>query len=94
MPDITLRSQVPEVMADEKEHRRRIAQRANVGLPIDGSYPMTRPLLLKSYTVAGVPTAADWEGGIIYVSNETGGKTVAFSDGTNWRRVQDRAIVS
>jgi len=31
---------------------------------------------------------------VIYVSNETGGATLAFSDGTNWRRVQDRAVVS
>ena len=30
----------------------------------------------------------------VYVSDETGGATLAFSDGTNWRRVQDRAIVS
>ena len=30
----------------------------------------------------------------VYVSDESGGATLAFSDGTNWRRVQDRAIVS
>ena len=48
----------------------------------------------KTYTVAGVPSAASYPRGIIYVSNETGGATLAFSDGTNWRRVQDRAIVS
>ena len=48
----------------------------------------------KTYTVAGVPSAASYPRGIIYVSNETGGATLAFSDGTNWRRVQDRAVVS
>ena len=32
--------------------------------------------------------------GLIFVSNEAGGATIAFSDGINWRRVQDRAIVS
>jgi len=48
----------------------------------------------KSYTVATVPAAATYPRGIIYVSNETGGATLAFSDGTNWRRVQDRAVVS
>lgn len=53
-----------------------------------------QPWNLPSYTVAGVPTASDWESHIIYVSNESGGKTLAFSDGVNWRRVQDRAIIS
>lgn len=49
---------------------------------------------LRSYTVATVPSASVFAQGMIYVTNETGGATVAFSDGTNWRRVQDRAIVS
>ncbi len=31
---------------------------------------------------------------LVFVVDETGGPTLAFSDGTNWRRVQDRAIVS
>jgi len=44
------------------------------------------------YTVATLP--AQKEGRIIYVSDETGGATTAFSDGTNWRRSQDRVIVS
>ena len=48
--------------------------------------------IFKSFTVATLPTAVT--GGFIYVSDETGGATMAFSDGTNWRRVQDRAIVS
>lgn len=32
--------------------------------------------------------------GMVIVSNETGGRVPAFSDGTNWRRVTDRAVVS
>lgn len=47
---------------------------------------------LTGYTVATVPTVIS--GGMIYVSDETGGAVPAFSDGTNWRRVTDRAIVS
>ena len=47
-----------------------------------------------TYTVATVPAAATYPRGVIYVSNETGGATLAFSDGTNWRRVQDRSVVS
>lgn len=48
-----------------------------------------------SYTVGTVPSAStNGAGSIIYVSNETGGATPAFSDGTNWRRVADRAVIS
>ena len=31
---------------------------------------------------------------IVYCTDETGGSIPAFYDGTNWRRVSDRAIVS
>lgn len=48
----------------------------------------------KSYTVVGLPAAATYPRGVIYVSNESGGAVLAFSDGTNWRRVTDRAVVS
>lgn len=51
------------------------------------------PLQCASFTVATLPPATP-AGQMIYVSNEIGGATLAFSDGTNWRRVQDRAIVS
>lgn len=50
--------------------------------------------LLKSYAKAALPAASSFPGGMIYVSDEAGGATPAFSDGTNWRRVADRAIVS
>jgi hypothetical protein len=53
------------------------------------------PARLASYAVAGLPSAATaGAGGMIYVSDESGGATPAFSDGTNWRRVSDRAVVS
>ena len=52
------------------------------------------PVRVKSYSVSGVPSASTAEGQIIYVSNETGGAVLAFSDGTNWRRVTDRAVIS
>jgi len=46
-------------------------------------------------TVATLPSAANsGAGAIIYVSDETDGATLAFSDGSNWLRAQDRAIVS
>ena len=46
-----------------------------------------------SFLVASLPSAAQ-PGQMIYVSDETGGSVMAFSDGTNWRRITDRAIVS
>jgi len=50
---------------------------------------------LESYTVAGVPSASTHgAGAMIYVSDETGGATMAFSDGTNWKRCSDLATVS
>ena len=51
------------------------------------------PLQLPKFTVANLPTNAN-EAGFIYVSDESGGAVPAFYDGTNWRRVTDRAIVS
>ena len=50
-------------------------------------------LRLGSYVVADLPSATT-PGRMIYVSDETGGAIPAFSDGTNWRRVTDRAVVS
>jgi hypothetical protein len=49
---------------------------------------------LPSSTVALLPDPELYEGRIIYVSNEAGGAVIAFSDGTDWRRVTDRAVVS
>jgi hypothetical protein len=50
-------------------------------------------LVLPSYTTTTLPSASA-PGAMIYVTNESGGAVPAFSDGTNWRRVTDRAIVS
>jgi len=48
-----------------------------------------------SYTVGTLPSASALGAGtIIYVSNEAGGATTAFSDATNWRRHADRNVVS
>lgn len=47
------------------------------------------------YLVASLPTIGDFSAGaVIFVPDEAGGSVIAFSDGTNWRRVTDRAIVS
>ena len=46
-----------------------------------------------SFVVASLPSAAQ-PGQMIYVSDETDGSVMAFSDGSNWRRITDRTIVS
>jgi len=62
--------------------------------------PMTKldvdgPIRPKSYRVTALPSAAsNGAGAIIYVSDETGGAVLAFSDGVNWRRVTDQAVVA
>ena len=53
---------------------------------------MSLPMILAEYTVTTLPTGVT--GAMIYVSNESGGAVPAFFDGTNWRRVTDRAIVT
>jgi len=52
------------------------------------------PTPLPSYTVLTLPDVVAYARVMIYVSDETGGPVPAFSDGTNWRRVTDRNIVS
>jgi hypothetical protein len=71
--------------------------RANASLPKDGTEAMAAPLKVSSLTVSqltGDYAASLWTNAMIYVSDETGGAVLAFSDGTNWRRVTDRNIVS
>ena len=63
-------------------------------LGFDVATDATLLIQAKTYTVAGVPSAATYPRGIIYVSNETGGAVLAFSDGSSWRRCTDRAVVS
>ena len=54
----------------------------------------------KAFAVATLPNPASYDPEVngraayVYVSDESGGATLAFSDGTNWLRVQDRTIVS
>ena len=49
--------------------------------------------VLPSYTTSTLPSATV-SGAMIYVTNESGGAVPAFADGTNWRRVTDRAIIT
>jgi len=52
-------------------------------------------LRVKSVAKASLPAAgAQGAGAILFVSDEAGGATLAFSDGASWRRVADLAVVS
>jgi hypothetical protein len=48
---------------------------------------------LAVHTLANLPSGAV-EGQMIYVADEAGGAVPAFFDGSDWRRVTDRAVVS
>jgi hypothetical protein len=52
------------------------------------------PHRLKSYAKAALPAANANGDAIVMVTDEAGGYVLAFSDGSDWRRVTDRAIVS
>ncbi len=53
------------------------------------------PARIGNYYVGNLPDATtSGAGSIIYLTDETGGPVLAFSDGTDWRRSTDRNIVS
>ena len=50
---------------------------------------------VPGFTVAGLPAASVASAGAIaFITDETGGAVLAFSDGADWRRATDRAIVA
>ncbi|MFC6122147.1 hypothetical protein ACFPZP_13905 [Citrobacter bitternis] len=52
----------------------------------------------RIYSKSSLPSASLWAAGamagFIFVSDDVGGFTPAFSDGTNWRRMADRNVIS
>ena len=56
------------------------------------------PVDLPEATVAELTTDMRFRAGqrarMVYVLDETGGAVPAFSDGTDWRRVTDRVVIS
>lgn len=63
------------------------------GTGVDGVVNIGGVVRLFSVTVGTLPAVIP-AGGMVFVTDETGGAVPAFSDGTNWRRVTDRAVVS
>lgn len=53
-----------------------------------------RGIQKRSRTVAELASLTPTAGREFYCSNESGGGVPVFGDGTNWRRVTDRAIIS
>lgn len=65
----------------------------DLGLLVVGGIVQPAMFILPSYTVSTLPNVNP-VGQVILVSDEVGGAVPAFSDGSNWRRMTDRAIVS
>jgi len=70
-----------------------VTAEADLGALVTSGLIYPDQFVLPSYTTSTLPSAAI-AGAMIYVTNETGGPIPAFADGTNWRRVTDRAIVT
>lgn len=60
---------------------------------VTGNVIPNAPLKLRSYTVAGVPSASANVGSLIYVSNSGDGEA-AFSNGTDWIGMESGAPVA
>ncbi len=66
-----------------------VSSGAGARVAVDGA------VQVKSLAKAALPTAASQgAGALLFVSDEVGGATLAFSDGASWRRVADRAVVA
>lgn len=84
-------------LGDPVEDYGSITESANVTVDYGGvSDTETRsPTGHDGYTVAEANALTYINpGDMIFVSDEAGGATMAFYDGSNWRRIQDRAVIS
>jgi hypothetical protein len=52
------------------------------------------PVVLARFGKADLPDAARWQGSWIWVTDDVGGAIPAYSNGTNWLRCTDAAIIS
>lgn len=59
----------------------------------NGRIELLDPVQMPSYAKASLPAAAV-AGALIYVTDDVGGAVPAFTDGTDWRRVTDRAVIA
>lgn len=75
-------------------HSHAVSDVTGLQAALDAKQQRGDPVILPEYTVATLPDVATFDNCAIIVSDEVGGRTIATSDGTNWRRVSDGAIVS
>lgn len=70
--------------------------RVGIGTPSPScALHVAGPVRVASIAKASLPSASSTgAGALLHVSDEAGGAVLAFSDGANWRRVTDRAVVS
>ena len=84
--------------AATRTERMRVTSAGDVGIGVTvptAKLDVDGAVKVKSYLKTALPSAsASGAGAMIYVSNEVGGAVIAFSDGTSWRRVTDRVVVS
>jgi hypothetical protein len=67
----------------------------DLGLIVTSGVIQPDSLILPTKTVAELANlSANPAAQFVYCSDESGGAVPAFSDGTNWRRVTDRAVVT
>lgn len=67
----------------------------NLGTIVLGGLIYPDQFVLPSFTVAELGnTVATPAGQMVFCVNDSGGAIPAFSDGTDWRRVTDRAVIS
>jgi hypothetical protein len=72
-----------------------ITQSYNLGTIVLGGLVYPSQLVLPSFTVAEIASLpASPVGQMVICTNEAGGTVPAFSDGTDWRRVTDRAVIT
>ena len=72
-----------------------ITQSYDLGTVVIGGLVWPTQLVLPSFTVAEIANLSAVPGGqMVLCTNEAGGTVPAFSDGTDWRRVTDRAVIT
>lgn len=91
--DMGLVTQTPIASEDLGLITASVTESYDLGSIVTSGIIVADALVVPTYTVTTLPPA-DPAAQIIFVSNESGGAVLAFSDGTNWRRCTDRAIVT
>lgn len=75
------RSSLDQLQRASYSNLTEILDRLGVVLPKDGTEPMEAPLPLFITTTAELPSAADWEGAVVYNTTDN---RVYFSNGSAW----------